>query len=182
MIAAISAARNGSHVLICEKNAQLGKKILASGNGRCNLLNDSLSADHYNGPARPLVNSVFGVFGKPQILALFDELGLKTYSQDGRIFPYTNQAASVLTVLQMEIERLHIPTELGFMCSSIRLNWYNAFESPPGTAKRSKHKRLSSLLEERPIQRLARTAAASKSPAPLATGSSSPSPAPCPWW
>lgn len=117
--AAISKARQGGHVIICEKMAQLGKKILATGNGRCNLLNDDLTDGHYNESARDLVRSVFGRYGKSEILGFFGELGLKTYSQSGRVFPITNQASSVLKVLELELHRLNVPIEYGFDCFSI---------------------------------------------------------------
>jgi predicted Rossmann fold flavoprotein len=117
--AAISAARSGQRVVICERTSQIGKKILATGNGRCNLLNDDLSELHYNQAAHPLVRSVFQAFGKPEILQFFEELGLRTYSQDGRRFPFTNQAASVLKVLQLELKRLSVPVQYDFRCSAI---------------------------------------------------------------
>ena len=117
--AAISKARTGESVIICEKTAQLGKKILASGNGRCNLLNDNLSEMFYNPAARDLVKSIFSKFSKPEILDFFKVLGLEIYSQDGRIFPITNQAASVLKVLEMELKRLNVQIEYNFDCSGI---------------------------------------------------------------
>jgi predicted Rossmann fold flavoprotein len=117
--AAISKARLGEPVIICEKMAQIGKKILASGDGRCNLLNDDLNESYYNPKAQDLVKSIFDKFDKFKILKFFKELGLETYSKEGRIFPVTNQAASVLKVLEMEIERLSIPIEFGFDCSGL---------------------------------------------------------------
>jgi predicted Rossmann fold flavoprotein len=119
IVSAISAVRSGQSVVICERLPQLGKKILATGNGRCNLLNDNLSEEFYNLGARTLVKSVFARFGKKEILEFFNGIGLETYSQDGRIFPVTNQAASVLKVLEMELRRLNIPVELNFTCASI---------------------------------------------------------------
>ncbi|OBW62895.1 MAG: hypothetical protein A9183_00515 [Dehalococcoides mccartyi] len=120
MVASISKARRGEPVMILEKTAQLGKKILASGNGRCNLLNEALDSSSYNPEARPLVNSVFSRFGRDDILNFFSELGLHYYSQDGRIFPFTNQAASVQKVLELEIKRLGVQVEYGFDCVSIQ--------------------------------------------------------------
>jgi predicted Rossmann fold flavoprotein len=119
IVAAISAKRLGRSVAICEKTSQIGKKLLASGNGRCNLINDDMSAGHYNGASRQLVDSIRSRFGKQEILSFFKELGLETYSKEGRIFPYTNQAASVLKVLEMELNKLSIPVEYGFNCNSI---------------------------------------------------------------
>ncbi len=117
--AAISKGRRGEPVIICEKMPRLGRKIEASGNGRCNLLNDNLSEAFYNPAARNLVKSVFDKFGKLEILNLFKSLGLEVYSQDGRIFPVTNQATSVLKVLEMELKRLSVPIEYDFNCSGL---------------------------------------------------------------
>lgn len=119
MCAAIALGRHAEHVLICEKTDRLGKKILASGNGRCNLLNDDLSDRHYNVGARKLVKSVFGKFGKAEILEFFRSLGLEVYYQNGRVFPVTNQASSVLKVLEIELCRLSVPVEYGFNCIAI---------------------------------------------------------------
>jgi len=119
ILAAISKGRRNEPVVICEKTAQLGRKIQASGNGRCNLLNDNLDENFYNPAARPLVRAVFAKFGKSEILGLFKSLGLEVYSQEGRIFPVTNQAASVMKVLEIELERLAVPVEYGFDCASL---------------------------------------------------------------
>ncbi len=117
--AAISTARRGESVVICEKMPQLGKKLLATGNGRCNLLNEELNESFYNPAARKMVKTIFEQVGKEEILNYFRGLGLMTCSKEGRIFPVTNQAASVLKVLDMELQRLSVPVELDFNCNSI---------------------------------------------------------------
>jgi flavoprotein, HI0933 family len=117
--AAISAKRLGKSVAICDRMPKIGKKILASGNGRCNLLNEKLDESFYNPAARPLVRSIFEKFGKDRISSFFKELGLETYSEDGRIFPRTNQSSSVMKVLEMELARLSVPIELNFEVKEI---------------------------------------------------------------
>ena len=117
--AAISAKRRNRSVVICDRMAKIGKKILASGNGRCNILNEKLDESFYNPSARPLVKSIFEKFGKEHILRFFKELGLETYSEDGRIFPRTNQSSSVMKVLEMELDRLSVPIELNFEVKGI---------------------------------------------------------------
>jgi predicted Rossmann fold flavoprotein len=117
--AAINLARRGEKVVICEKMPQLGKKILASGDGRCNLLNENLSEFAYNPVARELVRTIFAQFDKSSVMDFFQGLGLKTYSKEGRIFPITNQASSVLKVLQLELGRMAVPVELNFNCTGI---------------------------------------------------------------
>lgn len=119
MTAAISASRSKRSVVIVERMPKLGKKILASGNGRCNLLNDDLGVQHYNEASRPLVSSVFKEFGKDEIMRFFTGLGLKTYSDGGRIFPVTNQAATVLRLLELELARLGVAVMPDFSVSRI---------------------------------------------------------------
>jgi len=119
IVAAISAGRSGSSVLICEKTPRIGRKILASGNGRCNLSNDDLGPSFYNPSSRHLVETVFANFGRKHINAFFTGLGLQLHSEEGRIFPATNQAASVLKVLEIELHRLAIPVECHFDVTSI---------------------------------------------------------------
>ncbi|TBR16892.1 aminoacetone oxidase family FAD-binding enzyme, partial [bacterium] len=114
IVAAISAARAGKLTMICEKNPRLGRKLLVSGSGRCNLANEDLSEAYYNHDAQALAKSIFAQFGKNEVKEFFDGLGLKLYSQNKRIFPVTNQAASVLKVLEMELKRLGVTVELGF--------------------------------------------------------------------
>jgi predicted Rossmann fold flavoprotein len=117
--AAISAKRSGYSVVICERLPKLGKKILASGNGRCNLSNDKIDAGFYNAEARELVSSIFSKFGGDDIKKFFKELGLSAYSEGGRIFPVTDQASSVLKVLETELARLSVSVETDFDVMSI---------------------------------------------------------------
>lgn len=117
--AAISAKRKGDPVVILERMPRIGKKLLASGNGRCNLSNENLNTSFYNHSSIALVGSILGKFDKNKITGFFKELGLETYSEEGRIFPVTNQASSVLKVLEMEISRLAIPIELNFTVNAI---------------------------------------------------------------
>ena len=119
IIAAISAGRKGRDVIICEKMPRLGKKILVSGAGRCNISNVDLSEAHYNPASRELVKSIFSRFTSQDIEKFFSGLGLRLYSQEGRIFPVTNQASSVLKVMEEELKRLKIPVEFGFEADNI---------------------------------------------------------------
>ena len=128
MMAGITAKRLGASVLVCEKMPKLGKKLLITGAGRCNLLNNVLDASFYNDGSQALVGSALGQYGKDAILGFFKELGLATYADEtGRIFPVTNQAASVLRVLELELERLKVTLDLGCEIKNIRLS-KNEFE------------------------------------------------------
>ena len=113
LVAAISAARKGSEVIILDRMAILGKKVLASRAGRCNLLNETLDASFYNLEAKEMVEKTFTRFGKEDILSFFRELGLWTYAEeDGRIFPLTDKALTLMELLQAELSRLGIKSIL----------------------------------------------------------------------
>jgi predicted Rossmann fold flavoprotein len=114
IVAAIQAKRQGDSVVLCERLAHVGKKILASGGGRCNLLNEVISESMYNAEAQPLVKAVLSRVNKEKVISFFKELGLEILSEEGRLFPVTNQASSVVRVLELELQRLRIPTELNF--------------------------------------------------------------------
>jgi predicted Rossmann fold flavoprotein len=134
LTAAISAKRSGKDSVICEKTLRLGKKILISGAGRCNISNLDLSEEYYNPEARLLVKSVFSGFGGRDIENFFKDMGLMTYSQENRIFPVTNQASSVLKVLEEELKSLNIPVEFDFEVTGIS-------GQAEGFSVRSKNKR-----------------------------------------
>ncbi|MCX6564294.1 MAG: aminoacetone oxidase family FAD-binding enzyme, partial [Candidatus Aminicenantes bacterium] len=119
LAAAISAARGGAKAVLCDRMPRLGKKILITGGGRCNLMNEDLSPKYYTSTDLDLVDSVLGRFGKKAIRDFFFGLGLEMISEDGRVFPATNQAASVLKVLEIEVRRLGVAAELLFEATAI---------------------------------------------------------------
>ena len=114
LAAAIAAAQRGRSVALVDRMPRFGKKILITGGGRCNLSNDSLEPEAFSSLAPELAARVFARFGNLPIRLFFKNLGLETISEGGRVFPATNQAASVLKVLEMEIARLGISLELNF--------------------------------------------------------------------
>ena len=107
MTAAIAAARAGAKVTLFEKNDRVGRKILATGNGRCNFSNQQYPGGEYNKNAEMFVKQAFTVVSPEDTLVFFDELGIyPRYESEGRIYPASEQAASVLDALRLEIERL----------------------------------------------------------------------------
>jgi predicted Rossmann fold flavoprotein len=115
LVAAISAARRGASVAVLERLPRIGKKLLATGGGRCNLLNDGLSSSAFTSTDPGLVSSVLDRFGRADIRAFFEGLGLKLQADDaGRVYPATNQAASVVKIIELEASRLGVVLETGF--------------------------------------------------------------------
>lgn len=120
LTAAISARRLGLSAAVLERLPSPGRKILASGGGRCNLLNDGLAASSFTSTDPALVASVLERFGRREIRDFFTGLGLRLQADEkGRVYPATNQAASVLKVLELEVRRLGAPAETGFAVGRI---------------------------------------------------------------
>lgn len=111
LCAAIEAAVVGNgrvKVVMFESLARCGKKILVTGNGRCNLSNTDTELSHYHGE-RELVRSVFEKYSPQSALDFFRDLGLFLRADAaGRIYPLSNQASAVLDVLRFEAERLQV--------------------------------------------------------------------------
>ena len=104
MVAAIAAARQGAEVTIIEHMDRVGKKLLSTGNGRCNLTNLSLAEKCYHCSQKGFPMKVLNRFGVQDTLDFFWDLGLVTKSKNGYIYPNSEQAAAVLDLLRLELE------------------------------------------------------------------------------
>lgn len=112
LVAAITAARNGSNVCIIEKNNRLGKKILATGNGKCNITNEEMGISYYRSDHMRLVEEVLHQFSVSHTKTFFEDLGVMLFDRNGYIYPNSGQATTVLEALLLEIEHLNIPVYL----------------------------------------------------------------------
>lgn len=111
MAAAISAAVSGARVCLLEALAKPGRSVMASGNGRCNFANADLSPERYNAPA--FVAAAMGDDPLRPILDFFGRLGLWWKADaEGRLFPRSRAAASVLDVLLAGIREHGVALEL----------------------------------------------------------------------
>lgn len=104
LIAAGRAAENGSRVILIEKNDELGKKLLLTGHGRCNITNNIIEVKdlikRYGESGKSLM-PVFFNFGVTESLRLLKKLGLKLNTEStGRVFPKSDKASEVVSVLQ----------------------------------------------------------------------------------
>lgn len=107
-IAAKSKNRN-LKIAVIEKNDRVGKKLLSTGNGRCNLTNSRLTADKYAGSFVPKAEKMFRKYTTDYIVNIFKQLGLLTYADyDGRYYPVCRQASAVLDVMRFACERLGV--------------------------------------------------------------------------
>ncbi len=105
MMAALTAAEDpGSRVLLFERQNRAGRKLLSTGNGRCNLTNLHAAPEHYHGGTADFVRPALAAFGVEETLAWFREHGLLTVAEpSGRVYPLSDSANSVLDVLRFAI-------------------------------------------------------------------------------
>lgn len=108
MMAAITAAKEGADVTILEHNDRIGKKILSTGNGRCNFTNVNQSSKYYRSDNKGFAWRAIGRFSAEDTVNFFEELGIYAKNKNGGLYPFSEQASAVLDVLRLEIERLHI--------------------------------------------------------------------------
>jgi len=122
MAAALAAAENENiQVVLLERQARVGRKLLATGNGRCNLTN--LHAGHrgYHGDDPAFSGTAIRAFDPEQTLAWFRSLGLCTVAEEsGRVYPYSDQANSVVDVLRLALQKDNITLKTGFEVQKIR--------------------------------------------------------------
>ncbi len=118
LCAAIAAAQAGAQVTVFERAARAGSKILATGNGRCNLTNARLTAQDYNAPT--FVESTLEQWNPVQLCTWFENIGLLTVEErQGRIYPLSNSAHSVVDVLLSTCKRLGVQLECGWEATGI---------------------------------------------------------------
>lgn len=105
IMAAITAARMGAKVTILERNPRIGKKILATGNGRCNYTNIHADISCYQGLNPRFAHSALAGFTVQETLNFFERLGITPKIEElGKVFPMSDQASSVLDVLMYELK------------------------------------------------------------------------------
>ena len=108
MTAAIRAAELGANVTVYEGNDRVGKKILSTGNGKCNFSNENMNPDCYYGSGKVLVDKIYRSFGVTETKDFFSGLGMRIKNRDGYLYPASGQASTVLDVLRYELERLGV--------------------------------------------------------------------------
>ncbi len=123
MIAALTASEQPENeVILIERQARLGRKLLATGNGRCNLSNVNVGPPHYHGQSVDFCRYALEYFGVEQTLAYFRSLGLLTVQEEnGKIYPASDSANSVADVLRLHLEqRNNIRILAGFEVSELK--------------------------------------------------------------
>ena len=122
MAAALSAAENpNATVILMERQARVGRKLSATGNGRCNLSNIFALNGGYHGEHPEFILPAMHAFDPSATLRWFSDLGLYTVTEpSGKVYPYSDQANSVVDVLRLNLMKANIDLKLGFEVEKIQ--------------------------------------------------------------
>ena len=122
MAAALAAAEQpGVRVILMERQARVGRKLQATGNGRCNLSNLHAGEGGYHGQDPAFADVALKRFGPEAALRWFRTLGLFTVAEEsGRVYPYSDQANSVVDILRFALEKDNITVKLGFEVEKVK--------------------------------------------------------------
>ena len=122
MAAALAAAENrDAQVILMERQTRVGRKLLSTGNGRCNLTNLHAAEGGYHGNTPEFARYAISQFPPEAALQWFRSLGLLTVAEDsGRVYPYSDQANSVVDVLRFGLEQPNIRVKLGFEVEKVK--------------------------------------------------------------
>lgn len=123
LMAALTASeRPDARVVLLERQARVGRKLLATGNGRCNLSNRNLTPKNYHGENAEFCEYALSRFGPEQTLAWFRALGLLTAAEEsGRVYPVSDSANSVVDVLRLALaQRENVELRAGCEVQALR--------------------------------------------------------------
>ena len=120
LLAALVCARNGCQVTLLEQLSKPGKKILSTGNGKCNYTNKSQKPEDYRGTDPQFAWGILNQFPVEETIRFFKELGIYPKEKNGYLYPNSSQASSVLDVLLMENQHLKVKIKTGEKVTAIQ--------------------------------------------------------------
>lgn len=136
LMAAAAAAISGAQVTVFEKNDRVGKKILATGNGKCNFSNRDFRMDCYNGEYTEKLPYFFGQFGVEDTVAFFEAAGMLCKEKNGYLYPLSEQAATVLDIFRLKLRELNVELVLTADIKDIKKNKKNGMFIIEGALKK----------------------------------------------
>ena len=108
LVSAIVNKRKNNEVILIEKNDICGKKILKTGNGRCNYFNEEFTINHYRSDDIDILKKIITEENKEKILKFFDSIGVVPKIKNGCYYPFSNKAETILNSLLIEVNKLNI--------------------------------------------------------------------------
>ncbi|MCC8159960.1 MAG: NAD(P)/FAD-dependent oxidoreductase [Oscillospiraceae bacterium] len=123
LVAAIFAAQSGADVTVYESGERVGRKILATGNGRCNMTNINADTGNYHGKNPKFILGAKNKFWTDKTIEFFSDLGIVVkVEEDGKVYPYSDRASDVLDVLRFKMNDLGIRVVNSFEASKVIKN------------------------------------------------------------
>ena len=121
MMAALQAARRGARVLLFDRNRTVGRKLLVTGNSRCNLTNASVAAGCYACADPVFLEQALAAFGRRELIDALMDLGIPTYATpDGWYYPLSNSAATVVAAFSAALEQAAVELNLQININNVR--------------------------------------------------------------
>ena len=120
-IAAIEAAKKNKTILI-DRNHKVGKKIYATGNGKCNYTNNKITLNNYHGDNIQFAEYSLNNFDNIKTIEYFKNAGVLSKDIDGRVYPVTEESASVVESLEFLLNENNVDLLLGYKIYSIEIN------------------------------------------------------------
>ncbi len=122
LVTAIYAKSDDNEVIILERNNECGKKLLVTGNGKCNYWNEDQSLTHYHSENNELISEIITFNNQKEILNLFNRLGIIPKIKQGYYYPFSNQAETVREALIKEVKKNNIEVKTNYLVENVKRN------------------------------------------------------------
>lgn len=119
IVSAIKSFNGRNRITILERNDKCLKKLLLTGNGRCNYFNDDTSISNYHSMREDLLDKVINSDNMSRVLDFYDELGIIPKIKNGYYYPFSNQASTVREALMFEVMKLGISIKYNYLVEKI---------------------------------------------------------------
>ena len=123
MVCAIRLASRGINVEIVEKNSSVCKKVLVTGNGKCNYFNSDMNVNHYRSNNINFLNNIIIDDNINKVIDFFYSIGIVPRIKNGYYYPYSNTATTIKNLLLLECIRLNIKIITDTIVKDIDLNY-----------------------------------------------------------
>lgn len=119
IVSAIKSSNGRNKITILERNDKCLKKLLLTGNGRCNYFNDDTSISNYHSMREDLLDKVINSNNMSRVLDFYNELGIIPKIKNGYYYPFSNQASTVRDALMFEVMKLGISIKYNYLVEKI---------------------------------------------------------------
>lgn len=108
LLAAITAAKQGADVTLIEKKDRICKKLLATGNGKCNFTNKSMTPFDFRSQKKDIYTDYISQYDEKEVISFFENMGMLIKDKNGYCYPRSEQASTVLDILRLQIKNLNV--------------------------------------------------------------------------